>query len=112
MSAPYQALLKRMPLFEGITTYGKGLLLQRGEVKEHSAGEQLCREGDLADSVLLILTGKLQAYIERDGIQMIVRDFAPGAIVGNVAVLCGLPRAPPNLRRRSTGLRMRIALCC
>src|SRR3954470_24261882 len=92
MSEPYESLLMKMPMFAGITSYGATLLLERGEVKRHPAGDKLFKEGDPADSVLLILTGKLEAYIERDGAELSVSQFAPGTIVGDVAVFCGLRR--------------------
>jgi CRP-like cAMP-binding protein len=86
-------MMLEMPLFDGFTAVGVQRLLDLGEVREHTAGEQLCTEGGPADCVLLILSGRLQAYVERSGSELIVAEFGAGAIVGEIAVLCGIPRA-------------------
>ena len=93
MSDKYEKLITVMPLFHGFRAAGARRLIDCGEIREYRAGEQICAEGDKADSVILILTGKLQAFLVRDDIEMIVSDFDPGAILGDVAVLCGTPRA-------------------
>ncbi|MGE5608066.1 MAG: Crp/Fnr family transcriptional regulator [Bacillota bacterium] len=93
MDSTYVSAIVEMPLFRGFTEAGAQRLLDLGEVKEHAPGEQLCAEGDPADRVLLILTGKLRVYVERAGSDLVLGDFGPGAILGEIAVLCGIPRA-------------------
>jgi CRP/FNR family transcriptional regulator, cyclic AMP receptor protein len=93
MSQAYPELICGMPLFDGFTASGAQRLLDLGQVKEHAAGVQLCHEGDPADCVLLILSGKLRVYVERGGSELVLSDFSPGAILGEIAVLCGIPRA-------------------
>jgi CRP/FNR family transcriptional regulator, cyclic AMP receptor protein len=51
------------------------------------------KEGDSPTFVLLILTGKLQVYVERQGRDLVLTDAGPGTISGELAVLCGMPRA-------------------
>jgi CRP-like cAMP-binding protein len=82
-----------MPLFNGYTKAGVQGLVDQGEVRSYASGDRLCDEGEAADGVLLILSGKLRAYIERRGAQLCVSDFGPGTILGEIAVLCGIPRA-------------------
>jgi CRP/FNR family transcriptional regulator, cyclic AMP receptor protein len=93
MSQDYASLICGMPIFQGFTPSGAQRLLELGQVVEHGAGQPLCREGDPADSVLLILGGRLRVYVERQGSEIVVSDFSAGAILGEIAVLCGLPRA-------------------
>jgi CRP-like cAMP-binding protein len=69
------------------------MLLECGEVKEFSTGEMLIREGDEATFVLLVLTGKLQVFVQRQGRDLILTDAIPGTILGELAVLCGIPRS-------------------
>lgn len=93
MNSPHVNAMLEMPLFSGYTQAGVQGLLALGEVRTYASGEQLCKEGDPADGVLLILRGRLSVYIERRGAELVMSEFGPGAILGEIAVLCGMPRA-------------------
>jgi len=93
MNSPHVRSMLEMPLFSGYTQAGVQGLLALGEVRTYASGEQLCKEGDPADGVVLILRGSLRVYIERKGAELVVSDFGPGTILGEIAVLCGIPRA-------------------
>jgi CRP-like cAMP-binding protein len=93
MNEQYATLITGLPIFEGYTTHGAQFVLESGEVREHEAGEMLCREGDAAAFVLLVLSGKVEVFVERDGRALSLAEAGPGAIVGELAVLCGIPRA-------------------
>ena len=81
------------PLLQGFTCQGTQRLLERGEVRACSAGEILFKEGDPPAFAALVLGGKIQVFVERDGADMILTDVGPGAILGELAVLCGISRA-------------------
>lgn len=53
----------------------------------------LFKEGDPPDFVLLVLRGTLQVYGERHGREVALTDAGRGTILGELAVLCGLPRS-------------------
>jgi CRP-like cAMP-binding protein len=89
----YAALITGFPLFHGFTLDGARMLLDGGAVKDFSPGEVLIREGDEANFVLLVLTGKLQVFVHRQGRDLILTDAAPGTVLGELAVLCGIPRS-------------------
>ena len=91
MNHPWVDAILRMPLFQGFTEHGARHLLDVGQVKEHPPGAQLCKEGEPAGAVLLLLSGSLRAYIERAGTELPISDFGPGAILGEVAMLCDIP---------------------
>jgi CRP-like cAMP-binding protein len=93
MNEHYATLIVGLPLFQGFTVQGAQLVLEGGDVKEHGPGEVLCREGDAADFVLMILSGKVQVFVERKGRTLDLFEAGPGTIVGELAVLCGIPRA-------------------
>jgi len=80
-------------LFQGFTAQGAARLLERGEVKSYTAGEMLFREGDPAQFVLLVLAGRMQVFVEREGEMLPLTDVGPGTILGELAVLCGIPRS-------------------
>ncbi len=93
MNEQYAALITGFPLFQGFTVDGAHMLLDSGEVKEYSPGEMLIKEGDGPTFVLLVLTGKLQVFVERQGRDLVLTDAGPGTILGELAVLCGIPRS-------------------
>jgi CRP-like cAMP-binding protein len=68
-------------------------LLERGEVKEYASGEVLFKEGDHPTFVVLVLTGKIQVFVEREGGELVLTAAGPGTILGELAVLCGMLRA-------------------
>ena len=93
MNDQYAEMITKFPLFEGHTVQGAQFLMERGEVKEHEPGAVLCREGDAAAFVLLVLSGKVQVFVEREGRTVVLTETGPGTILGELAVLCGIPRS-------------------
>jgi potassium-dependent mechanosensitive channel len=93
MNEQYAVMITRFPLFQGFTVDGAQMLLDCGEVKEYSSGEVLLKEGDSPTFVLLVLTGKMQVFVERQGRDLVLTDAAAGTILGELAVLCGIPRS-------------------
>ncbi len=93
MSDKYTAMIPDFPLFGGFTSDGARMLLDAGEVKELSPGTVLINEGDQPTFVLLVLTGKLEVFVERNGSDLILSEAGPGTILGELAVLCGIPRS-------------------
>jgi len=93
MNEQYALLITGFPLFQGFTVDGARMLLDSGEVKEFAAGEMVIKEGDEPTFVLLVLTGKLQVFVQRQRRDLILTDAAPGTILGELAVLCGIPRS-------------------
>jgi CRP-like cAMP-binding protein len=81
------------PLLQGFTAQGASRLLERGEVRACSAGEILFKEGESPEFAALVLDGKVQVFVERDGAEMILTNVGPGTILGELAVLCNIPRA-------------------
>ena len=86
-------MITGFPLFKGFTLDGAHKLLECGQVKEFSPGEMLIKEGDGATFILLVLAGKLQVFVQRQGRDLLLTDAGPGTILGDLAVLCGIPRS-------------------
>ena len=93
MNENYAELITTFPLFKGFTANGTKRLIDAGEVKEHAAGAVLLKEGDSSDFVLLVLSGKLEVFVEREGKHLVLTDANPGTIIGELAMLCGTPRS-------------------
>jgi CRP-like cAMP-binding protein len=93
MNEQYAERLTSFPLLRGFTVHGAQRLLNAGQVKEPARGDILLKEGDMADFVLLVLTGKLEVLVEREGKDLVLTQAIPGTILGELAVLCGIPRS-------------------
>ena len=93
MNEQYAALITGLKLFRGYTTDGAQRLLDSGEVKQHAAGELLFNEGDPPEFVLLVLTGKLEVFVQRKGRDFVLNDEGPGTILGELSVLCDISRS-------------------
>jgi|SRR5689334_4953360 len=93
MNEKYRLLIPTFPLFRGFTVDGAHMLLECGEVKELSPGAMLITEGDGPTFVLLVLAGKLEVFVERDGRDLVLNEAGPGTILGELAVLCGIQRS-------------------
>ena len=110
MNEQYAVLITGFPLFHGFTLDGARMLLECGEVKEYSPGEVLLKEGDNPTFVLLVLTGKMQVFVERQQRDLVLTDAGPGTILGELAVLCGMPRsASVRARENSAALQWSAA---
>lgn len=93
MNEKYAELIPTFPLFKGFTANGAKRLLDSGEVRQHEAGAVLLKEGDAADFVLLVLTGTLEVFVDREGQHLTLTEAEAGDILGELAVLCGIPRS-------------------
>jgi CRP-like cAMP-binding protein len=93
MSENYAELITTFPLFKGFTANGTKRLIDAGEIKEHAAGQVLLKEGDSSDFVLLVLSGQLEVFVERESKHLVLTDANPGTIIGELAMLCGTPRS-------------------
>ena len=93
MNEQYAILITGFRLFQGFTSDGAQMLLGQGEIKEYGPGEVLIKEGDGPTFVLLVLTGNMQVFVGRQRGDLILNDVGPGTILGELAVLCGIPRS-------------------
>jgi len=93
MNEQYASLITGFPLFGGFTSHGAQMLVDSGQLKNYKPGEMLFKEGDPATFTLLVLTGKLQVFLTRGGQDVSLLEAAPGTILGELAVMCGIPRS-------------------
>lgn len=100
----YSELITGFPLFKGFTTNGANRLLNSGEVRRHAPGDVLLREGDKADFVLLVLTGTLEVFVDRQNEHLVLTEATPGTVLGELAVLCGIPRSASVKAKESSAV--------
>ena len=85
--------LQRVPFFRQLSVDQVRELARLGRIVCESAGHVVCHEGELSDSMYVLLTGKVSAY--RDGTagrRVDMRRFEEGDYFGEVALLDSKPR--------------------
>ncbi len=92
MDARHAELMTTFTMFEGYTAHGITSLVGRGTVRELPAGEILFREGDPATCVVLVLTGKVDLFVERGAREFSLSEAGPSRLLGELAVLAGVER--------------------
>lgn len=85
--------IQQFPAFQAFTPLGIRALIERGIVRECPGDQELFREGDRPEFVLLVLAGRLEVFVVRDGRHFPLAESVPGTIVGELSVLCGNPRS-------------------
>ena len=81
--------LRATPLFGGLGQEELERLVGMGEIVDLAAGETLIQEGDVADSMYVVLHGELE-ITKRSGTSTIpVAQVGPGSLQGEIAALEG-----------------------
>ena len=86
-------LLRSIPLFAKIEPSKLKLLAFTSERLTFQPGQNLFRHGDMGDAAYLIVDGTADVIIEgEDGSRLTVAQVGKNAFVGEIAILCDVPR--------------------
>jgi CRP-like cAMP-binding protein len=85
-------LLRQVPLFAGIEPAKLKLLAFTSERLAFEPGQTMVAQGDPGDAAYLILKGKAEVLVTRMGHTIKVAEIGANAIVGEIAILCDVPR--------------------
>ena len=99
-----EEIVRDSPLLAGLSGEARADLLARLEPVLLSGGETLTREGDEADALYLVIGGRLQVSIERDGEQVLIGFIGRGELVGEMALVTREPRTATVRALRDTQL--------
>ena len=84
--------LRKVPLFRKIDTAKLRLLAFISDRVTVRAGEDLCRQGESGDSAFIVLNGEADVLVNTDQGLRKVAGVATNDIVGEIAILCDVPR--------------------
>ncbi len=84
--------LRKVPLFRGIDEKKLRLLAFISERMQYQMGEHLCEQGEEGDSAFIILRGEANVQVQSDNILKTVATVGQNAVVGEIAILCDVPR--------------------
>lgn len=85
-------MLRQVPLFAGVSPSKLKLLAFTSERASYRTGEILCRQGDPGDAAFVLLSGHADVIVDGPTGQIKVADLEDNAIVGEIAILCGVAR--------------------
>jgi signal transduction histidine kinase len=89
-----RVLLARVPAFDGFVDGEIEELANGAELKEHGDGEIIFREGDAAEGVFLLLSGRVRIYCSSAaGSDFELTVLGPGSYFGELALFDGAPRS-------------------
>jgi predicted acylesterase/phospholipase RssA len=96
-------LLGSVPIFAGLTKALRVEIASASSTVQLPAGSWLFRQDDSADSLYVVLSGRLEVIVETPRRQ-VVRVLGRGAAVGELALVTESTRSASVLARRDTGL--------
>ncbi|HTW08294.1 MAG TPA: cyclic nucleotide-binding and patatin-like phospholipase domain-containing protein [Acidimicrobiales bacterium] len=85
--------LAGVPFFASLDTPTRLEVARQLEPLYVPAGEVLFRQGDAADSLYLVASGRLRVMVEAEGSERALYDLGRGAVVGELALLTEQPRS-------------------
>jgi NTE family protein len=92
-----------VPMFAGLPADSIAHLAEHVRPVSLPAGEWLFKEGDAADAVYVVTSGRLEVLLERDKPELL-RLLGPGDVVGELALLTASGRAASIRARRDSDL--------
>jgi CRP-like cAMP-binding protein len=101
-------VLRSIPLFAKIEPTKLKLLAFTSEHVEYTEGELLFRQGDVGDAAFILLDGEAEVLVETPGGQLKVAQLKRNDIVGEIAILCDVPRTA-TVRAASPLVTLRIS---
>jgi len=88
------AFLRSVSLFRGLSDGALRHLAEQSRYCRFQAGEVLFYQGEPGSACHIVMRGRLRVFVlGEDGRELAVRIFGPGEIVGEMALLEGLPRS-------------------
>ncbi len=85
-------LLRNIPLFAKIEPSKLKLLAFTSERLTFSPGDSLFKQGDDGDALYVIMEGEADVLVDTPGGQITVATMGKNDFVGDIAVLCDVPR--------------------
>lgn len=95
--------LKKVPLFANIETSKLKLMAFASERLTYKPGQTLVKQGEQGDAAYIILEGEADVVInQEDGSEVVVAALKRHAVLGEIAILCDVPRTATVRAREQT----------
>ena len=100
-------ILRRIPLFARMEPSRLKLLAFTSQRLSFEAGQALFHQGEPGDSAYILIEGEAEVSIDSPGGPIVVATLGRHAIVGEIAILCDVPRTA-TVNARTPLLTLRI----
>jgi CRP-like cAMP-binding protein len=100
-------ILRRIPLFARMEPARLKLLAFTSQRLSFEAGQALFHQGEPGDSAYILIEGEADVSIDSPGGPIVVATLGRHAIVGEIAILCDVPRTA-TVNARTPLLTLRI----
>jgi CRP-like cAMP-binding protein len=101
-------ILKSVPLFSKVEPAKLKLIAFTGERMNYAEGQELFHQGDVGDAMYVILGGVADVQLETPGGQIRVAELKKNSFVGDIAILCDVPRTA-TIRAREPLTTLKIS---
>jgi len=95
-------LLKSLPMFAKVEPSKLKLLAFTSERLAFDADQELFHQGEPGDAAYLVIAGEVVVSIDSPGGRIELAKLGRGAIVGEIAILCDVPRTATVTAQGST----------
>ena len=99
-----RALLRESPVFQGLDEDALDLLEGALELRSVARGERFIRQGDPADGLYLIASGRVAVSVPRPEGDLVIDEHGRGHVVGEMSLLTDRPRSADVTARRDSHL--------
>jgi CRP/FNR family cyclic AMP-dependent transcriptional regulator len=101
-------ILKGVPLFSKVEPARLKLIAFTGERVNYIEGQELFHQGDVGDAMYVILGGVADVLLETPGGQIAVAELKKNSFVGDIAILCDVPRTA-TIKAREPLIALKIS---
>lgn len=101
-AAPELEELRQFSVFSGLSKHELAQLASLCELKHHSHGEVIVRQGDQGDALFFVLSGSVRARLMVHGDDRTLVTIPPGEFVGEMAMFTQQPRAADGVAEGDT----------
>jgi CRP-like cAMP-binding protein len=85
--------LAQLPLFEGLTPEHIVALCADSPLVTHLANTAVMRQGEIERVAFVIVSGRVKVHVEVETGGVDIATLGVGALIGEISLLCGTPRA-------------------
>lgn len=85
-------LVHNSPVLKGLTRWQSRRLILLSRLEEHPEGHTVIREGEAGGEMFLVVDGKLDVHVNRDGKPVEIAQLEPGSLFGEMALISKDPR--------------------
>jgi CRP/FNR family transcriptional regulator, cyclic AMP receptor protein len=86
-------LIRRIPIFSMLTDAEASLLSRRADKRRYKRGERLITQGERANALFVVLTGKVRVLVKDDRErEVILSELQPGECVGEMSLIDNEPQ--------------------